>query len=150
MSELAEELRKLAGLKRNARNLGKIQEKAGELRDIVDTVGGIPDLIASTITALRELADAIQATDADNPLVPITLDEVEAMISALPGGDIDADGVTPASLVDNIESAISDYEEIADDPEYGADDRSEGWSEIANTLDSLADYFDPKGAPQNG
>lgn len=147
MSELATELRKLAALKRNKANLKKIQDKLAELREITDTASEIPDLIASAVTALRELADAIGATDADNPLVPVTLDEIEAMISALPGGGGDSEGVTPASLVEDAESAISNYEEIADDRDYPAEAKNEAWHEIADSLDNLASYFDPKGAP---
>lgn len=147
---LAAELRKLASYKRNRKNFDTIQEKLAEVRAHVDEVGRIPEIIAGVVGGLQELRNTLLQTDIDNPLVTIAIEDVEAMLAELPGGESD-DGVELADMLAEVETAAEDYEQIVDDREFGADARDEAWGDLCNALDNLANYLDPKGVvPASG
>lgn len=144
MATLADDLRKLAGLKRTKKNFEKIQEQVGELAQYATDADTALEALSGFREKLDELQEALGNTDTDNPLL-----EWAAAFGAeldgltVPGGNDDSD---IPSLIQEAETACEEYDSIRVDPEYDSLGRDETWGALCDALDNIANALDPKGA----
>lgn len=144
MAGYADELRKLAQLKRNKKNFEAIQGEVQALREQVEGSDELLSSVRSAIEACQNLDDVLESAPDDNPLtqnwVGDLRDSLKVFLDTLPGVDSDT---SVGELVDEVESACEEYESSLEDRDYSKEDRDEMFDTIANRLSDVADAISP-------
>jgi len=134
---MKDEILALLKLRRTRNNLGLIQDKLSELRELADAA----DEAIRAATAVWEAVEELTGTEASgNPLVPWFDDAVEA--ANLFQQSLPQEGSENVEeLVSEAEQLAEEYEECLEDRDLSADDREGIWDNLLEALDNIANVM---------
>lgn len=139
MAGLADELLKMAKLKRTRTNFDTVSET---IADLVEHASNAADLLTALSTlkeALNDFEGALDETGDDNVLTDAwtvdARDAVAAFRKALPGDDADDD---LGEMISELDSTRDEYESAQDDPDHNRESRDEIWGQMMDQLEGIA------------
>lgn len=134
---LKEDITRLTKLKRNGKNLEKIQEFLTELETYVDGAEAVTSAIAEAREKMQALEDELDGSGDDNPLTAGAADlriAVEAFLDVIP-----EEGQDIGDLVTEANGYAQEYENSIGDREYTAENRDEIWGNLLDALENITE-----------